>query len=281
MSNQSGTAAAAAIEVFEGAIGIEAAMRAGKNPQLKGIVHEVTFKDLYNLSPERLIDGSVAVLSKSPTAVRDDLLIMNGGKVIQRMQLKDTVSNSGIAKTISQVGNKHYAGTNLMGTTETVAKYTSAAAKGKQVMQRMSSTGISSNDTARIAAKTIGSSAGKVSADALGRVVGSSGAVGALLSGGFEVINSGMKLANYEIDGGEFVANVAKETVGGGVSAAGASVAATVAATGVATALAATSAPVWVPAAVGVTAAIVAGSAIKSGWDMLCNEVEDFLFYLF
>lgn len=279
MSNQSGTAAAAAREVFEGAVGIEATMRVGKNPQLKGVVHEVAFKDLYNLSPERLIDGNKAILSKSPTAVRDDLLIMNGGKVVQRMQLKDTVSNSGIAKTISQVGNKHYTGTNLMGTPETVAKYTEAAAKGKQVTQQLSSTGISSSDTARIAAKTIGSSAGKISAEALRKVAGSSGTVGAVLSGGFEVINSGVKLVNCEIDGGEFVANVAKEAVGGGVSAAGASAAATAAAAATATALAATSAPVWAPVAAGVAVAIVAGGAIKSGWDALCDVVEDLFFF--
>ena len=234
---------------------------------------------MFNLSPERLIDGNVAVLSKSPTAVRDDLLIMNGGKVIQRMQLKDTVSSSGISKTISQVSNKHYAGTKLMGTPETVAKYMEVAAKGKQVTQQMSSTGISSSDTARIAAKTIGSSAGKISAEALRKVAGSSGAVGAVLSGGFEVINSGMKLVNYEIDGGEFVANVAKEAVGGGVSATGASAAATAAAAATATALAATAAPVWVPAAAGVAAAVIAGSTIKNGWDTLCDVVDDFFFF--
>ena len=282
MKNYSGTAAAAAREVFEGAVGIEAVARAGRNPQLKGIVHEVAYKDMYNLSPERLVDGNHAVLSRATNAVRDDVLIKNGSKIVQRIQLKDTSSTSGIAKTVSQVCDKHYAGTNLMGTPETAARYTEAvgkaAAKGKQVTQQMSSTGISSGDTARIAAKTIGTSAGKLTAQTLGNVARSSGAAGALLSGGIELINSGVKLANYEIDGGEFVGNVVKETVGGGVSAAGASVAATAAATGVATVLAATTAPVWVPAAVGVAAAVAAGSAIKNTWDKICDEAE--LFFL-
>ena len=282
MKNQTGTAVAAAREVFEGAVGIEAAARAGRNPQLKGIVHEVAYKDLYNLSPERLVDGNHAVLSRSTNAVRDDVLIKNGGKIVQRIQLKDTSSTSGIAKTVSQVCDKHYAGTNLMGTPETAAKYTEAAgkavAKGKHATQQMSSTGISSSDTVRVAAKTIGNSAGKISAQALGKVAGSSGVVGAAFSGGIELINSGIKLANYEIDGGEFVGNVVKETVGGGVSAAGASVAASVVATGAATALAATTAPVWVPAAVGVATAVAAGSAIKSAWDKICDEAE--LFFL-
>lgn len=272
MQKQTGTAVAATREIIEGAIGVEAAQRAGNNPQLKGIVHEVAAKNMYNLSPERLLDGNKAVLSKSTTAVRDDMLIMNGGKVIQRMQLKDTVSSSGIAKTISQVSNKHYSGTNLMGTTETVAKYNQAvgkaAANGKQTAQQMHSTGISSGDTARIAGKTIGKSANGINASSLGNVAKSSGAVGAIVSGGIEMINSGIKLANYEIDGAEFVGNVAKETVGGGLSAAGGSVAATTAAAGVATLLAPTTAPLWIPAAVGIGAAIVVGSGIKALWDL-------------
>ena len=76
-------------------------------------------------------------------------------------------------------------------------------------------------------------------------------------------------LADGEIDGGEFVGNVAKETVGGGLSAAGGSVAATAAATGAATLLATTAAPVWVPAAVGIGAAVAVGSAIKGLWDCI------------
>ena len=42
MKKQSGVATAAGREIFEAKSGIEAAMRAGKNPNLKGIVHETT-----------------------------------------------------------------------------------------------------------------------------------------------------------------------------------------------------------------------------------------------
>lgn len=269
--NHSGTTTAVVREAGETKIGLEAYARGGRNPNLKGIVHEVAVKDLYNASPERLVDGTKAVLSKSSTAIRDDVLIMKEGSVVGRMQLKDTAQS--IQKTISQVKDGHYVGTALKGTPETVEAYNqaiqSAAKSGVKITQKMSSTGVSSSDTARIAAKTIGSGAGKLTATAVGKVAATSGVAGAAISGGIEVVSSAIKFADGEIDGGEFVGNVAKETVGGGLSAAGGSVAATAAATGAATLLAATAAPVWVPAAVGVGAAVAVGSAIKGLWDCI------------
>lgn len=271
MNKQTGTATAAVREGFEAKVGMEAFSRAGHNPNLKGVVHEVLAKDLYNTSPERLVDGTKAVLSKSTTAVRDDILILKDSHVVGRWQLKDTAKS--VQNTVRQVKDGHYVGTSLKGTKETVEAYNNAVGKvlasGSKVTQKMSSTGISSSDTARIATKTVGFSAGKLTASSLGKVASASGAAGAAVSGGIEVIASGIQLAKGEIDGGEFVSNVAKETVGGGLSAAGGSVAATAAAAGTATLLAATAAPVWVPAAVGVGAAVAVGSAIKGIWDSI------------
>lgn len=265
-----GTATAVAREIFEGKCGVEAVARAGENPQIKGVVHETVVRNIYNASPERLLDGTKAVLSKSTTAVRDDILIKRGSDIVGRMQLKDTPNS--IYHTVNQVKNKHYAGTNLMGTKETVAAYNkaveNAAAKGAKITQGMKSTGVSSADTSRIAAKTIGNSAGELSAGAIGKLAATSGAVGAAISGGVELISSGIKFAGGEIDGGEFAGNVAKETVGGGLSAAGGSAAATAAATGIATVLAPIAAPAWIPAAVGIGAAVAVGSLIKGVWDL-------------
>ena len=275
-SDGMGIVVATGREMIEGGLGVEAVKRIGKNPQLKGVVHEIMKKEAYNSNPKHLFDGTKAVLSKSTTAVRDDILIKKGAKIVGRMQLKD-ISKS-IPQTIKQVKSGHYSGTQLMGTNETVAAYEkavkAAAKKGTQITQKMKSTGISSSDTSRIATKTIGTTAGKISAGAVGKVAASSGAVGAAISGGMEVCLSGMKLKKGEITGKEFAGNVARETVGGGLSAAGGSAAATLAATGVATALATTAAPVWIPAAVGVGAAIVVGGAIKGVWDFGCKKVE-------
>ena len=267
--SQSGATTAAGRMAYEGKVGVEAVVRSGgKNPQLKGVVHEILYRDSITMAPDNLIHGTKGALSKSATAIRDDVLTMQGGKVIGRAQLKDTVSS--INKTVKQASSGKYAGTNLMGTKETAAAYNSCVDKlvaaGKQAPQKMTSTGISSSDTARIASQTIG---GSVKAASVARTAMTSGGAGAMISGGIEAAVSGYKLLNGEIDGAEFVGNVARETVGGGISAAAGSAAATVAATGAATVLAATSAPLWVPAAVGVGAAVAIGSCVKSLWDSL------------
>ncbi|MBR1486677.1 MAG: hypothetical protein IJ859_06965, partial [Synergistaceae bacterium] len=161
-----------------------------------------------------------------------------------------------------------YAGTNLVGTKETAEAF-NRAAKAAGVTQKMTSSGVSSTDTARIATQTIGNSAGKLTAASISKAAGSSGAIGAALSAGIEVFSSGAKLLDGEIDGEEFVCNVARETVGGGISAAAATTAATLASTGAATVLAATSAPVWIPVAVGVGAAVAVGSIVKDIFDSI------------
>jgi hypothetical protein len=276
--NNAGTTVAVAREAYEAKVGIEAVSRAGHTPRLKGIVHEVLVKDSVNCNPANILSGTKATLAKSSTAVRDDILIKQGGDIIKRMQLKDTPNS--IAKTVQQVSNGKYVGTNLVGTKETAQAYQAAversASKCVSVTQKMTSSGVSSSDTARIATKTLGNSAGSLTVSSAAKVAGSSGVVGGAISGGIELVSSGIKLANGEIDGEKFVGNVAKETVGGGLAAAGGSAAATAVAAGTATLLAATAAPVWIPAAVGIGVAVAIGSCIKDLWDCLWdNEDED------
>ncbi|MBP1545506.1 MAG: hypothetical protein J6A37_02775 [Oscillospiraceae bacterium] len=266
-----GTECAAIRKAYESSLGIRAVERSGYNINLKGTIHEIGYADSLNLQPSNLMSGTKAVLAKSTTAVRDDVLCMNGGKVLGRAQLKDTPKS--IGDTIKRVSNGQYRGTTLVGTEETVAAYSKAAAnaakRGKNVTQSMTSSGISSTDTGRIAAETIGKSAsGGITAKAVTKVAKSSALAGAVISGGIEAITAGSELANGEIDEEEFVGRVAKETVGGGLSAAGGSAVATLASAGTATLLG-TSAPVWIPAAVGIGAAIAVGTAIKSIWDAI------------
>ena len=120
--SQSGATTAAGRMAYEGKVGVEAVVRSGgKNPQLKGVVHEILYRDSITMAPDNLIHGTKGALSKSATAIRDDVLTMQGGKVIGRAQLKDTVSS--INKTVKQASSGKYAGTNLMGTKETAAAY--------------------------------------------------------------------------------------------------------------------------------------------------------------
>ena len=273
MEKRAGTAAAASRSAYEAKVGVEAVLRSGgKNPQLKGVVHEVLYRDSITMAPKNLMSGTKGVLSKSATAIRDDVLTMQGGSVVGRAQLKDTVSS--IEKTVRQAADGKYARTSLMGTKETVKAYNEAVARmaknGTTVTQKMTSTGISSADTSRIAAQTIG---GTVKAAYMARAAVTSGGVGAAISGGVEAVVSGVKLAKGEISGRKFAGNVAKEAVGGGLSAAAGTTAATATATAAATVLAATSAPVWVPGALGVGAAVAVGCGVKSLWDHTCDTV--------
>ena len=269
-TNQSGTVVATAREIFEGVSGVEAVVRDGRNPQIKGVIHETMYKNAYNASPKRLVDGTQAVLSKSKTAIRDDVLIMKDGDIVKRLQLKDT-SNS-IGKTLDQVASGHYKGTNLMGTKETTVAYKNALSKStKTITQQMKSSGISSNDTARVATKTIGTQAGNLTANSMKSLAKSSAKGGALISGAVETVVSGKKMLDGEIDGKEFVSNVAKETVSGGISSVAASTAGTLASTATATVLAtlAPTAPLWIAPAIGISAAIAFGSGIKRFCDNL------------
>ena len=215
-----------------------------------------------------MVSGTKGVLSKSVTAVRDDVLTMRGGTVVGRAQLKDTLNS--VEHTVRQVASGKYTGTNLMGTKETVKAYNTAVARmaerGTVVTQKMTSTGISTADTSRIAAQTVG---GPLQAVTVAQAALTSSGVGAVLSGGMEAVISAVKLANDEIDGEEFAGNVVRETVGGGISAAAGTAAATVVGTGAAAALASVSAPLWVPGAIAVGAAVAVGSGIKALWDFL------------
>lgn len=275
MSNENttnyGTGCAAARELYEGSVGLRALERVGRNQNLKGVAHEVMFTDILNANPQNIASGTKAVLTKATNAVRDDVILKQGGTVVGRYQLKDTAKS--IRDTVNQVKSGHYVGTNLVGTTETVNAYGKAVAneakRGVEVTQKMTSSGISSSDTSRIAIKTIGSSAGNLSAKAVAKVAGGSGLTGAAISGLIEVVSAGKDWAEGDIDGEEFVGRVAKETVGGGLSAAGGSALATVASAGAATVLASTTAPVWIPAAIGLGVAVAVGTGIKKLWDLI------------
>ena len=79
--------------------------------------------------------------------MRDDLVSVKDGVVKYRAQLKDTVSSSGVNKTVTQGMNGKYQGT-ILWDKETTELYN--AATKNTAAQKMSSTGISSKDTSRI-----------------------------------------------------------------------------------------------------------------------------------
>jgi hypothetical protein len=259
-------------EAYEGKVAIEALERAGRCPQLKGHVHEILFKDGFNLS--HIINGEHAALTKSNIAPMKDIVITKGGKVVGHMQLKDTVSNSGVRKTVQQIAEGKYGKTAVYGTTETTAKV------GSKVAQKVHDSGISSNTTSRIASKALGK---MPTTSMLGVAAKSGGAWGAAIGAGCEAVSSVVDVVNGKKEVSDAVVDVAAAGVKGGaigaVSAVAGSAAAGVAgtatsvlvATSIGGAVAATGAGAlavaFAPVAIGFGAACLIGSAISSVFD--------------
>ena len=273
-NNKYAQTATMAREGYEAKVGLEALARAGKNIQLKGHVHEVLFKDMYNANPLNFIQGKTAALTKSPTAPMRDIVMKQGGKVIGHAQLKDTVSSSGVRKTIEQIKSGHYNKTAVYGTKETVAKV------GKSVSQPVRSTGISSNTTKRIADKALGNAA---TLNTISSAVKSGGATGAIVGAGFEAVSSAIDVFNGKKDIGDAVEDVAVAGIKGGITGVAGAATSTVVAGAAGTAITAatttaiggavaattlgTVAVAAAPVAIGFAAACAVCSFISDFWD--------------
>lgn len=264
MSNNKYTEATImAKEGYEAKVGLEALSRAGKNIQLKGHVHEILFKDQYNLNPINIVQGKTAALTKSPTAQMRDIVMKQGNKVIGHAQLKDTVSNSGVRKTIEQIKAGHYNKTAVYGTEETVKKI------GNSVTQKVKSTGISSNTTKRIADKALGNVA---TLNTVTSAVKSGGSVGAIAGAGIEAVSSVVDVFNGKKVVDEAVGDVAVAGIKGGITGAAGAATSTVVAgvTGSAVSAAMTTTAGTAVASTALGAAVVATAPVAVGFAAAC-----------
>ena len=215
-------------ELYNDAIGEEALARAGNNPQLKGIVHEMLFRDRLNLDPQNILDRRTAVLTKSPQAHGADVLQRTfDGKRAGQYQLKDCVSSGGIRDTLERTRSGQYRNTRLMGTEETTARYGAAAKQGDKIMH---STGISSKRTGRIADNAgVNSPAGNLLQSNVQDIAQSS-ANSALMGGVLSAAQTACKdIARYnrgEINAAELTGDILLETAKGGMRAGGTNAAA-------------------------------------------------------
>lgn len=196
---------------YEASVIQRAVKRAGKNVNLKGHINELRTVDKINANPVNLIKRNRAQLTKSPTAIRDDIIVKNGKKIIKRIQAKDTTSLSGAAKTAKQMSKGKYHGTNVVGTKETVAKVMSQ--KGMEnCKQKIVSNGLRSIDNERIAAKAMGAKglkeSVKLASSGTAKVAGSSAAI----SGALEIASSVPKLINGEMGVKDIVYKTGKES---------------------------------------------------------------------
>jgi hypothetical protein len=245
--------------------------RAGNNPHLKGHIHEIMIKDAKNL--KSVVNGQHTELTKSTTAKVVDLVTSKGGKVIGRIQVKDTLSQSGINRLARQVANGKYQTTKLVGTEETT-KLANAAFEKAGLSKRMVSSGTSSNTTTSLAQRAGASGSGSLSS-AVGQAAKSGGTVGAFVGAGIEVVSGIADLTNGTRDAGEVTLAVAKAGTKGYVTGAAASAAATVGGATAASGLVAVGATgvfaTVVTVAAPVAAAIVVGYVASKVFDGLCS----------
>lgn len=250
-------------EAYEYKSGLEAVKRVGDLPpdKLKGVVHEVMFKDRFNL--KNAFSGKKAILSRSRQAVRDDVLIQDGKKIVERLQLKDT--SKSVGDVIRRVKQGQYRATKLVGTEETAKAYNQVAVK-QGIGKTMRSSKISTNTTERVAAKVKGS---MPSAKSLLHGAKQAGKAGAIVSAGIAAATSAVGYFNGEIDEKEAAAKVVSAGVAGYAGGAVGAVASSMTAAAVSSGLAAVTTTTAIgaaviaaaPAVLAVTAAVTVG-----GW---------------
>lgn len=216
-TNVRNNVAGSASNVYEASVGMRALNRAGQNPQMKGVGHEIMYCDKYNLNPGNILNGRHMDLTKSTTAHMKDVIAKNSaGKVVGHAQLKDTISNAGVRKTVQQINSGHYSKTRVIGTEETAAKVNKVLEKCG-VKQRVESSGISSKTTSRIADKTLGKMPTISTVSSAARA---GGVTGAAVGAGMEAISSIGDLLEGDKSAGEAAVDVAVAGVKGGLTGA-------------------------------------------------------------
>lgn len=257
---------------YEGTVIGRAMARAGHNPHLKGHIHEILVKDARNVRNLFTLNGAHTDLTKSTTAGTVDLVTTKGGKIIERIQVKDVTSKAGINKLIKQCADGKYRSAQLVGSEESAQAFNSAAEKAG-ISKRMSSSGVSSKSTESLAQRAGATGSGSLGS-AISQAAKAGGAAGAIISGGFAAVKGCMDLIDGSADPVEVAGAVVKASAKGGVSGATAGAAATVAGAG---AVAVVSA-LGMTGAVATTITIGAPLAVAVGVGYVASEVFDWIF---
>ena len=257
----------AAQHLYEASVKVRAIRNAGGCNNLNGHILEVMGADKTNLNP---LNGLRETLVKSRTATTVDSVVTRGGKIVQRVQYKDTAKS--IGDTVRRVKAGQYRSATLKGTSETAEVFNRYAEK-HGIAKRMHDTGISS-DTTKSLARSCGAAKQVSVARAAGMAAKSGGMIGGAVSGGISLISNTIAVANGEKDFGEAACCVAKDTAGGALSGAGSAAAATVTGAAVASAVAGTAIAGTAIGTVCVVAAPVAvaigvGCAISAVWNAI------------
>lgn len=253
--------------VYEASVKVRALKNAGGCNNLNGHILEIMGADKTNFTP---FNGLRETLTKSRTATAVDSIVTKGGKIVQRVQYKDTAKS--IGDTVRRVKAGQYNSVTLKGTTETAKVFNRYAAK-HGLVKRMHDTGISSQTTKALA-RSCGAAKQVSVAHAAAMAAKSGGVWGGAISGGLSLVTNTIAVANGEKDFGDAACDVAKDAAGGTLSGAGAAAAATVTGAGISAAIAGTAIAGTALGTVCVVAAPVAvavgvGYAITRLWNSL------------
>lgn len=239
--------------------------RAGVNPKgAKGIVHEIMANDIKNVTNP----GTTTMLSSNPIDKVCDAITKKGDTVIEKIQYKDTISNSGIYKTVNQMASGKYNEAVMYGTKETTTIVNQKCLE-KGISQKMKSSGVSSKTTSRIGEKCLGN---MPSSQNIMNVTAKS----TIITGG---LTAGVEVAKSVING-DSISECANHVVAKGgecmVSAAVTSAVSEVA-IGVGTAVIgiATGPAAIVGTALGIGAGVLAGNVVQDAFENIGDAVED------
>ena len=114
----------AAKHAYEATVKIRAIRNAGGCNNLNGHILEIMGADKTNLNP---FNGLHETLVKSRTAHAVDSIVTKGGKIVQRVQYKDTAKS--IGDTVRRVKDGQYNSVTLKGTSETAKVFNRYAEK--------------------------------------------------------------------------------------------------------------------------------------------------------
>jgi len=257
---------------YESTVIARAMERAGHNPHLKGHIHEVLVKDARNLRNLLTLNGASTELTKSTTAGTVDLVTTKGGKVIERLQVKDVTSQAGIDKLVKQCADGKYRSAQLVGSEESANAFNKAAEKAG-ISKRMTSTGVSSKSTESLAQRAGATGSGSLGS-AMGQAAKAGGAAGAIIGGSVAAMKGCIDLIDGRADVVEVAGTVVKASAKGGVSGAAAGAAAT--ATGAGAVATVSALGMTGMAATAVT--IGAPLAVAVGVGYVASEIFDWIF---
>lgn len=270
--SNAGHSAVVSKTAYEGTVIARAMERAGHNPHLKGHIHEVLVKDARNARNLLTMNGASTELTKSTTAGTVDLVTTKGGKVIERLQVKDVTSQAGIDKLVKQCADGKYRSAQLVGSEESAQAFNKAAEKAG-ISKRMTNTGVSSRSTESLAQRAGATGSGSLGS-AMGQAAKAGGAAGAIIGGGVAAVKGCIDLIDGRADAAEVAGTVVKASAKGGVSGAAAGAAAT--ATGAGAVAAVSALGVTGMAATAVT--IGAPLAVAVGVGYVASEIFDWIF---